>query len=170
MLNRTKDLFENFEEIVQNLVEKLNIQSGAMNIELIVDRNGDVWPIDIGPRNGGNMIPDLLGLIFNVDIVEWSVKTAMNEIIPETIKAENLYYATHNLHSKCNGVFKDIIFDQELEKKIIRKCIYKSKGDSIEYFDNASKALGIIFMKFINEEEMHCCLENIEDKISIVLS
>lgn len=159
----------NVKKVLQSIVEKLNICSGAMNVELIVDSNGEVWPIDMGPRNGGNMIPDLLGLIFDIDIVEWSVKTAMGETISEDINVQKLYFATHNLHSKSNGIFQDIIFNEELEKNIIRKSIYKKKGDYIEYFDNASKTLGIIFMKFKNEEEMWYHLENIEDKISILM-
>lgn len=157
-------------ETLQNMVSKLHINNGAMNVELIVDNTGKVWPIDIGPRNGGNMIPDLLGLIFNVDIVEWSVKAAMGEAIAGEVNSKNIYYATHNLHSRSNGIFQGIDIDKELEKYIIKKCIYKKSGDYVEYFDNAAKALGIIFMKFNSVEEMQKHLENITDEIEIILS
>ena len=54
---------------LQTMIDKLKIKSGAMNVELIVDNRGKVFLIDVGPRNGGNMIPDLLGYIFNIDVV-----------------------------------------------------------------------------------------------------
>ena len=52
---------------------------------------------------------------------------------------------------------------------IIKKCIYKKKGDKVEYFDNASKALGIIFFKFDSAGSMNRILQNIDNHIRILL-
>ena len=154
---------------LQRLVSKLGIVCGAMNVELVVDASGRVWPIDIGPRNGGNMIPDLLGYIFGVDVVEMTIRAAMGMPI-ELEKVDGIpYYATHNLHSAHAGVFAGITFSNELEPYIIRKCIYKQPGDAIEYFDNASKALGIIFLKFPDKQTMENILDNINSHISVCL-
>lgn len=155
---------------LQTMVDKLGVTAGAMNVELLIDKSGRVWPIDVGPRNGGNMIPDILGLIFGVDVVEMSVKAAMGikvDVVPENGEP---YYATHNLHSSRNGTFEEIRFSDELKPYIVRKCIYKKPGDSVEYFDNAGKALGIIFFKFNKKEEMHKILADINNYIEIVLS
>ena len=140
-----------------------------MNVELIVDKCNRVWPIDIGPRNGGNMIPNLLGYIYGIDVVKMTLEVAMGQTVNYHLGDGNLYYATHNLHSKRNGKLDDIIFSDVLKDKIIQKCIYKKKGDEVEYFDNASKALGIIFMKFSTNEEMMQILDNINDYITIKL-
>ena len=160
---------ERVKETLQRLVDKLKIRYGAMNVELVVDKNNHVWPIDIGPRNGGNMIPDLLGMIFGVDIVEMSIKAAMGMSIDCKIQESSLCYATHNLHSANNGIYQNINFAPELEKFIIRKCLYKKIGDTVEYFDNAAKALGIIFMKFKDQNEMHQILGDINKYIEMVL-
>ena len=102
-INKVKDT-------LQDLVNKLYIKDGAMNVELIVDKNDDVWLIDVGPRNGGNMIPDLLGYIFNINVVEMSIKVAMGDA-PDISKYKPVpFYATHNLHSDKNGIFDKIIF------------------------------------------------------------
>lgn len=154
---------------LQKMVERLGIKFGSVNIELIIDKNGKVWPIDVGPRAGGNMIPDLLGMIFGVDVVEMAVLTAMGEKIDGTIKAGVPFYATHNLHTNKNGTYEKIIFSPEIEDKIVKKCIYKKPGDWIEYFDNASKALGIVFMKFNNQEEMNRILDNINRYYKVVI-
>ena len=164
-----KDL-ENVKKVLQTIVDKLGLISGAMNVELVVDKNGQVWPIDIGPRSGGNMIPDLIGYIFNVDVVELSILCAMGKNIDISDVSANKYYATHNLHSDADGVFDTIEFTSLAEKYIIKKCIYKKKGDTVEYFDNASKALGIVFFNFDSSESMKEVLENINENINIVLS
>lgn len=154
---------------LQSLVDKLEINNGAMNVELVIDKNNRVWPIDIGPRCGGNMIPDFLGMIFDVNLAELSIKAAMNETILVESFDNTGFYATHNLHSTQDGVLKDITFSEELESNIVRKYIYKKSGDSVEAFDNASKALGIIFMKFNTKADMLSKLNNISNHIKIHL-
>ena len=160
---------ESIRETLQAMVDKLGIRQGAMNVELVVDKKGRVWPIDVGPRNGGNMIPDLLGMIFDIDVVDMSVRAAMGERIETEIHPGKPFYATHNLHSSKNGIYCDILFDGEIEKYIVRKCLYKKDGDEVEYFDNAAKALGIIFLKFNSLSEMTRMLNSINDHVTIVL-
>lgn len=156
-------------DTLQSMADKLGIQFGAMNVELIIDKSNRVWPIDVGPRNGGNMIPDLLGMIFDVDIVEMTVKSAMGEPIECKINDGKPFYATHNLHSDKDGRFDCIEFSEDIEKYIIRKNVYKQPGDAVEFFDNAAKALGIVFFKFDNQEEMNKYLQNINNHINIHL-
>ena len=151
------------------MVDKLGLKFGSVNVELVVDKNNRVWPIDVGPRAGGNMIPDLLGMIFDVDVVEMAVLAAMGEPLKCEIGAGTPFYATHNLHTNRNGIYKGIEFSEELEKRIVKKCLYKKDGDKVEFFDNAAKALGIIFMKFDSQEEMLSTLRSINKRIRVVL-
>ncbi len=160
---------ESVKSTLQRMVDKLHLKFGSVNVELVVDKDNKVWPIDVGPRAGGNMIPDLLGMIFGVNVVEMAVLTAMGESIDVDIKQGVPFYATHNLHSNKNGVYEEIDFSEEIEKYIIKKCLYKKPGDSVEFFDNAAKALGIIFMKFKDRETERTILEKIHDLYNVVL-
>lgn len=154
---------------LQTLIDKLNIWSGAMNVELVIDKNDRVWLIDVGPRNGGNMIPDLLGNIFGVDVVEMTILSAMGEPPYTKVREGTPYYATHNLHSARDGRFAGVRYSEEIKPYIIRECIYKKQGDPVEYFDNAAKALGIVFFKFDSEETMQRLLGNVNMHIEILL-
>ena len=160
---------QHVKETLSAMVEKLGIRNGSMNVELVVERSDRVWPIDVGPRSGGNMIPDLLGDMFGVDIAEMSVEAAIGTEIKGNIHEPNGFYATHNLHSNKNGVYKGIVFSPEIEPYIYRKCLYKKVGDPVEYFDNAAKCLGIVFFKFLDGITMKNVLENINDLITIEL-
>lgn len=155
---------------LQTMVDKLGLRCGAMNVELIIDSRGRVFPIDVGPRNGGNMIPDLLGYIFGVDVVEATILAAMGENPTLNPGEGSPFYATHNLHSHRGGVFGDIRISAQLEPFILRKCIYKQPGDEVEYFDNAAKALGILFLKFPDQQTMDRMLTHINDHVQIVLN
>lgn len=154
---------------LSSMIEKLGIRNGSMNVELVVDKSNRVWPIDVGPRSGGNMIPDILGDMFGVNIAEMSVESAMGTTIKGNIHEPNGFYATHNLHSNKNGAYKEIDFSPEIEPYIYRKCLYKKSGDRVEYFDNASKCLGIIFFRFPDETTMKSVLEHINELITVEL-
>lgn len=160
---------KNVKNTLSSMVEKLGIRNGSMNVELVVDKDDRVWPIDVGPRSGGNMIPDLLGDMFGVNIAEMSVEAAMGTEIKGNICEPNGFYATHNLHSNRNGRYKGICFSPEIEPYIYRKCLYKKQGDVVEYFDNAAKCLGIVFFKFPDEDVMKSVLEHINELITIEL-
>lgn len=154
-------------DTLERLVFKLGIRNGAMNIELVVDANNHVHLIDVGPRSGGNMIPDLLSDMFGIDIVELSVQAAMGVKLNIQAKTPKGCYATHNLHSNQNGIYQGITFTSDIDKFIYRKHFYKKQGDPVEYFDNAAKCLGIIFMKFENMTQMTDMLNNMNDHIQI---
>ncbi|MGN1157363.1 MAG: ATP-grasp domain-containing protein [Agathobacter sp.] len=160
---------ERVKETLQMLVSKLHIRSGAMNVELVIDIENRVWPIDVGPRNGGNMIPDLLGLIFDIDVVEMSIKTALGMEIRSIIHEKDACFATHNIHADKNGKYAGVSFSDEIESHVIKKCLYKKQGDPVEYFDNAAKALGIVFLKFDDYEQMQRLLSDINKHIKVIV-
>lgn len=164
-----KDDEDSVHATLQNMVDKLGLKFGSVNVELVVDKNNRVWPIDVGPRAGGNMIPDLLGMIFGADVVEMAVLAAMGEHLNCEIGEGIPFYATHNLHTNQSGIYKKIEFSEELEKRIIKKCLYKKEGDKVEFFDNAAKSLGIIFMKFDNQEDLSSILGNINEYYKVVV-
>ena len=163
-----KDL-DNVKATLQSLVCELDISFGPMNVELVVDSKGRVFPIDIGPRSGGNMIPDLLGMIFGCDVVEMCIRSVMGEPIEAEPDSGDPYYATLNLHSDRTGTFAGVEFSAEIEKYIIRKNIYKKPGDAVSYFSNAADALGIVFFKFPDRETMIFMEEHMNEHIRILL-
>ncbi len=79
------------------------------------------------------------------------------------------YFATYNLHSDRKGKFERIEFTPEIEKYIIRRVIYIKPGDAVDYFDNAAKAIGIIFMHFPDQKTMIEAEENMDRYVNIVL-
>lgn len=152
----------------QKLIDLLQIKFGAFNIELIFDQNDDLYFIEMGPRNGGNMIPDFLSIISGKNMIVATIQCAMgNYDVDITFDKKECYYASYNLHTNKNGKYQGIYFHKEIDQYIIRKEIYISKGDQVYYFDGANKAIGIIFMKFNNLIAMNNLLKKINNLIDI---
>lgn len=164
-LELSEEDLKKVKETLSTLVSDLKIKNCSMNVELVLDKKGRVFPIDIGPRCGGNMIPDLLGMIFNVDVIKMSVEAAMGKKIGHDLLQGSGFYATYNLHALKSGVFNGISYSDRLKKYIVKECIYKKVGEPMQFFDNASKALGIIFLRFSSKEEMFRVMKDINQDI-----
>ena len=165
----TAETMREVRAVIQGIISKLGIMFGAVNVELIVDRNGAVWPIDFGPRCGGNMIPKLMNNIFGTDIARLSVQTAMGEQVTVTAGVPDACYATYNLHSDRDGVFAGVYYSDAVQPYVMDQCLYEEPGAPVCYFDNASKAVGIIFLKFPDRTRMNAILEHIDEHIRVQL-
>ena len=134
------------------------------------DKSDNLYFIEMGPRNGGNMIPDLLLIATGEDMIAATVESAMgNEYKFNNAKNKNKCIATYVLHSSKDRYFQYIKFKNDIEDKIIKKVMYKKKGDPVQYFDGSNKAIGIIFLKFNNEEEMLKFMDNPAYWIEVIL-
>ena len=86
------------------------------------------------------------------------------------VKALVLPWQKIMILKNITGLYKTIDFSKELDEKIIKKCLYKKSGDCVEYFDNAAKAFGIIFMKFPDVTTAENILSHIEKHIDVQLT
>lgn len=165
----TENQFKIIQQTEQRLMDLLNIRFGAFNVEMIFDENDSLFLIENGPRNGGNMIPDLLRMITGVDMVEATVQCAMGVRIkvPEQACGQ-AYYATLNLHVDRDGIFRGVRFSEKIKPHIVGTVMYKKNGDNVEFFDGANKALGILFMKFDSQACMLSTMDSIYNEIQII--
>ena len=151
----TKVQTERLHKELQRLITSLGIKSGEFNIELIIDKDDNPHFLELGPRAGGNMIPIQLSDAYGVDLIKANVAAAMGE--PTHLKPTELKdcFMTYVLHSLKDGIYENVKYSEEIEPYIYRKVHYKKAGDKVEKFDGAGKALGIVFMRFPDEETMN---------------
>lgn len=155
---------------VQRLFNLLNIKFGAFNIEIMIDKNNDLYFIEVGPRNGGNMIPELLLNATGEDMVAATIESALgNEIKFNNLKRKSKFVSTYVLHSGEKGYLFGVDYKNNIEEKVINHYMYKKQGDVVEHFDGANKALGIIFLEFKTYEEQMIFIKNPDDYIELVI-
>ena len=139
---------------LQRIITSLDIKFGELNIEILLDEEDNVHFLELGPRAGGNMIPLQLSDVFGVDLVKANISAAMGQKPDFMLKMHEGCFMHYVLHCYENGTFSGIEFAKEIEENIYRKVIYKKTGDTVEFFDGAGKALGIIFLHFDTVESM----------------
>lgn len=153
---------------VQKVIELLDIKMGALNLELMFSTDGKLYIIEIGARNGGNMIPDLLQMTTGVDLIAATVESSIGNYNLKIEKQnEEKFYSTYVIHSAVDGKLDYINYNDEIKDNIVKEVMYKSSGDKVEVFNGSNKALGIIFLKYNSIEELKYKMENMSKFIDI---
>ena len=56
----------------QRLLSLLGIKTGALNFDIIFDDHGELYFLEIGPRNGGCLIPEVIRYATGVDLIKYT--------------------------------------------------------------------------------------------------
>ncbi|MDD4159790.1 MAG: ATP-grasp domain-containing protein [Synergistaceae bacterium] len=143
-------------EEIQRLISLLQMKTGAYNFDIRVAEDGKIYIIEIGPRNGGCYIPQVIEFLTGTDLVEYTIKAALGEDCSELRFTEPRGFCGYfAVHSYKEGVLKDIRIDSNVKKNnIIESYFNQQPGDIIKPYMYSNAAIGIFLMKFSSMTEM----------------
>ncbi len=167
--NMPKEVHEKIHSEIQRLIALLNMKTGCYNFDIRIDKEFNVYLMEIAPRNGGNYIPQVIQYITGVDLAECAVKGAMGDRIQISPRSVDGYWSYYAVHSLRDGVLQNISIAPFAQKKIVESHIIAKAGDNIKAFTGANTTLGILIMKFDSSEEMLDMMDNSDKWIEIKL-
>jgi hypothetical protein len=154
--------------IIESILTKLNMSVGGLNIEYLTDRDGNIFILEIGPRSGGNLIPEVIKIATGVDLIAYSVDGAVGKDCSELKMVETSgYYSSYILHANKDGKVKNINIDDEIRPKIIQHNILIKPGDFVKKFNGSNDTLGTFILKFNDQEEMISYLDRMTNYIYV---
>ena len=155
---------------IQRMMSLLNMKSGALNLDFIVDKYGDVYILEIGPRNGGNLITDVLKIAMDVDLAEYTIKNAVGEDCSD-LKEKPLKQLTSSyvIHALEDGVFDSLWISDEIKEDILLSDLFVEKGDKVNKFNNGGFGIGAMLIKFNSVEEMLYRMDHMEEYIKVIV-
>ena len=167
----SKETIQKVHDTVQKLLKVSGMQMGALNFDIMVNENDEVFILEIGPRNGGNMIPELIELCTGVDLKYYSIKAAMGEDCSELkMTVENKYYSHYVIHSESDGVVKQIQKSEALKTALVFENANFKVGNSVEKFKSSANRLGVMLLHYRSENEMIDLIYNMKDHYLLKLS
>jgi len=84
------DLAENIEKIGQSIAQAFEITTSPLIMELIVDKNKDLWVIEAVPEFGGEFIPDILiPASTNYNFIRETIKAMTNTGFTQPTRKKN---------------------------------------------------------------------------------
>lgn len=166
------DLPENVQEkvhgTIQRLITELGMGTCTYNFDIRIDKDCNVYLMEVAPRAGGNYIPDVVKYATGINLTEYCVRSAMGEKIssPDVIEPEGFwsYYAVHSLQS---GILDSIEIKDPFKDKVIENHLIKHSGDHVFSFTEANTSLGCLIMKFSSMHEMHSMMDHSEQWITV---
>ena len=169
--NMPKEIQNKVHDEIQRLIALLEMNTCTYNFDMRIDKDFNVYLMEIAPRDGGNYIPQIIRYATGVDLIECSVRAAMGEELNSFVVGyPQGYWAYYAVHSLKDGVLKKIEIDESVEKNnIVENHILVSEGDCIRAFTGANTTLGILLMKFDSMEQMLYMMDNSESWIKIVV-
>lgn len=154
-------------DTLQKAIRAVGFAQGAINFEIMITRENRVYLIEIGPRNGGNRIPEFLEEISGFNMVSASVEAALGNLsLTKEILAEHTmkgYYINYVIHSHKKGILQRVIVREEFAPYIISETRYIQDGKEVSVFDGSNKAIGILFFRFPTEAVYKDAMKVFED-------
>jgi biotin carboxylase len=162
------------EELVselRRLVRLLNLGTSIYNIETRVGTNGKSYIMEVSPRGGGNRLSEMLRYSTGTDLISLAVRAAIGEPIEELkMPSYNGYWAEIILHAEKDGVFEEIIIEDNLsENNIVEVDMWVKKGDRINAFRGANDAIGTLVAKFDTKDKMSAFINDQSDNIKVIV-
>ncbi len=156
---------------LQKLIKALGMKTCAYNIEVILDENDDVYILELGPRNGGSYIPQLIKYATGVDLIDYTLRAAVGEDCSDLDFAETKgCYSNYMIYSTVSGKYDGLWFDEKFEKNNLLDvyCTY-SYGDEVHAYQNTTHSLGTIIFKANSVEEMIELTDNMEKNYKVIV-
>jgi biotin carboxylase len=161
---------ERVHDEIQRLITKIGLKMGALNFDIMIDENEQVHIIEIGPRNGGNMIPELTEYCTGVDMKTASILQSVGEIFPlMEIGNEEKYFSHYVIHSKRTGIVKAFSISNELKNCILYSHHNFKIGDIVQRFDSSANRLGIMLLKYKTKEQMLEMIDKMNSHLKFVI-
>ena len=153
----------------QRLLTLLNIKHGALNFDFHYNKEGDFSFLELGPRNGGNLIPEVIKYATGVDLIKYTVDSALGIDCSELgMKKSKGFYASYMLHALEDGKVKEIWYSDDIKENIIQQTIYVEPNDEVKKFNGSNHTLGTMIMTFDTQEEMLHKMDNMELYLKII--
>ena len=142
-------------ELVSSILQKLRMTMGAYNIEYIISDDDEVYILEIGPRNGGNLIPDTIYASTGYNMAVNTVRQAVgDECLNYTHNHKIKHCSSYIIHSQTCGLLDRVDIDADIEAKIIKKIMFVSAGTPINKFINGGEGIGVMVCEFDSAKQM----------------
>lgn len=155
---------------IQRALTLLDMKTQAYNFDARIDENENVYLMEIGPRSGGNLLPQVIEYATGINLVEYTIKAAMGEDCSDLHMVEPKgYWSNYMVHSQTSGILKEVWIDEDFRKNnIVEFDMLYSVGDEIEAFTGSNGTLGTMILRFSSQEEMLEKIDNMEKWVKVI--
>lgn len=153
----------------QRLLDHLGMKTGALNFDFVFTEDGKFYFLELGPRNGGCLIPEVIRYATGVDLIKYTVDAALGLPCHDLeMKPVQGFWSSYMVHALETGTFKELWLSDRIKQKIVEQDIYVKPGDKVEKYMGSNHTLGAMILRFDDMAEMLEMLDNMENDIRVI--
>lgn len=153
-------------DVLQSIFADLGMRHGPFNFDLMFTAAGEVFVIEIGPRNGGNRMPEAIRFGSGVDTIAATVEGALGRHLP-LVRRNNRFCATYSVHAKQDGVLTSIDYAPAIKAKIVDELQIVPLGDRVKRFNMGSLMIANLILEFERYEDMLFTLDHMDEYVRV---
>lgn len=155
---------------LQRLITSLDMKTGAYNIEVVLDEDDNIYIMELGARNGGSLIPQIIQYATGVDLVEYTIKAALGEDCSDLVMKEaGGFWSNYMVHSTRTGILREVVLAGEIKDNLVEYQTDYKEGDEVVAFENSGHALGTMIFRYDSEEEMFEKISHLTEWVKVKL-
>ncbi|MFA5015601.1 MAG: ATP-grasp domain-containing protein [Actinomycetota bacterium] len=141
---------------LQRIISLSDFQTGALNLEIMRTAKNKIYIMEIGPRSGGNLLPELMNYTCDYNVAGLSVEHAIgNDVVsPKVFDIKEGYYAYYAIHSQKKGIFNGLEKSSLANSWIIEEQIFYDIGQEYNIFKHSGYVIGIWLLRFSSKKDM----------------
>ncbi|MCE5348309.1 MAG: hypothetical protein LLG13_18740 [Bacteroidales bacterium] len=148
------DFMDSVSKELVKLLKLVGFKTGGLNIEIIRSINNKIYFIEIGARNGGNLMPELACMASGFNLPAANVNASLNkEIDFNFVYPSDLFCTQVILHSHQNGKYNGVNFPEVFKDNLKTGLIYYDKGDNVHIYRGSQDVIGVLLFSFNNKDE-----------------
>lgn len=166
------DLYARIASDLQRLLDLLDFSFGGLNLEIMVDKERRLYLMEVGPRTGGNFLPELMNYCAGADIAKYSVESALGHEIPELSDLPasprcDGFFAYGAIHSRTAGILRSVRLSEEVQSHVLEMHQFKYPGDQIEAYNGSNCTIGILLLGFDTRRQMEEMISGMSSHIAV---
>ena len=169
--NMPKYIQHKMHDELQRLLDLLNMKTGPYNFDIQIDEQENIYILDMGARNGGDLFSQLIKYATGIDIIEYTIKAALGEGCSDLTMVEPKgYWSSYMINSQKSGIFKGVEIDDEIIKNNIVECnLQVNPGERIFPSKGTSKEIGMLVLKYSSMSEMLEKMANMSKSLRVIV-
>lgn len=154
----------------QRLLTLLGMKTGALNFDFVFSEDGKFYFLELGPRNGGCLIPEVIRYATGVDLIKYTVDAALGlPCVGLEMKPVDGFWSSYMVHAIENGQYQDLSLSERAKEYIVEQDVQVQPGKQVNVFSGSHDTLGTMILKYPSQEIMLDMLDNMERDIRVIV-
>ena len=145
------------------------MKTSIYNVETRIGKDGKAYIMEVSPRGGGNRLAEMVRYSTGADMITAAVRGAVGDEVALQQKELDGHWAEIILHSDSTGIFSELSIAKDFEQNVFQRDLWVKKGDYVEEFIGANKAIGTLILKFQKAEELEHAITHQREWLKVVV-